>query len=145
MANMERVRDKVTGTLSPEYLRQRTEAGWELIAMEWQRPAPGAGPASAPAGEEIPFGSRVSTDCIRLEDNPDEMDALTLILELIVQDRSLSTMAETLNGRGFRTREGLPWSVVSVYNMLPRLIEVSPRIFDTEAWIERRKHIPVGG
>ena len=73
------------------------------------------------------------------------MNALMLILELIVQDRSLSNMAETLNQGGFRTRDGSKWSMVTVYKMLPRLIEVSPRIFTTEAWIERRKRIPTVG
>jgi hypothetical protein len=87
----------------------------------------------------------VANDCTHLEENPSEMDALTLILELIVQDRSLSHMAETLNQKGFRTREGSKWTVVSVYNMLPRLIEVSPRLFTTEAWIERRRQISAVG
>ena len=145
MAKMERMRELVTGPLSPDYLQQRIEAGWELVAVEWQRPAEGTEPEAARGGEAVPYGSRVAADCTHLEDNPSEMDALTLILELIVQDRSLSNMAETLNQAGFCTRDGSKWSVVSVYNMLPRLIEVSPRIFAKEAWIERRKHIPTVG
>ena len=145
MANMQRIRERVTGPLDPEYLKQRTDAGWELVAVEWQRPAEGAEQERARRGEVIPFGARVADDCVHLEENPSEMDVLTLILELIVQDRSLTNMAETLNQRGFRTREGAKWSVVSVYNTLPRLIEASPRIFAKESWIERRKQIPIGG
>jgi hypothetical protein len=73
------------------------------------------------------------------------MNVLALILELIVQDRSLSNVAETLNQQGFRTRDGSKWTVVTVYNMLPRLIEVSPDILTTEAWMERRKRVAAAG
>ena len=145
MAKMERIRENVTGPLDPEYVRRRADAGWELAAVEWQRQAEELEPEPGGSGEDVPFGSRVAHDCAHLEENPSEMNALMLILELIVQDRSLSNMAETLNQGGFRTRDGSKWSVVSVYKMLPRLIEVSPRIFTTEAWIERRKRIPTIG
>src|SRR5208283_6200690 len=116
-----------------------------LVAMEWQRPAEGAEPEPSRSGEAVPFGSRVADDWAHLDENPSEMNALMLILELIVQDRSLSNMAETLNQQGFRTRDGTKWTVVTVYKMLPRLIEVSPRILTAEAWIERRKQIPTIG
>lgn len=145
MAKMERIREVVRGPLDPEYVRQRSEAGWELVAVEWQRPAEGGEQEPARSAEDVPYGFRVANDCLHLEENPSEMDALTLILELIVQDRSLSHMAEMLNQRGFRTREGAEWSVVGVYNLLPRLIEVSPRILTTEAWTERRKRITTMG
>ena len=145
MAKVERNREIVTGPLDPEYVRKRTDAGWELVAVEWKRQGEGIEPEGSRSGEDVPFGSRVANDCAHLEENPSEMNALTLILELIVQDRSLSNMAEALNQRGFRTRDGSKWTVVTVYNMLPRLIEVSPRIFRAEAWIERRKQIPTLG
>jgi hypothetical protein len=145
MAKMERIREIVTGPLDPEYLRRKTAAGWSLVAVEWQRQAEEDGLGSGAGEEAVPYGSRVAGDCEHLEENPPEMDALMLILELIVQDRSLSTMAEALNQGGFRTRDGSKWSVVTVYKMLPRLIQVSPRIFTTDAWIERRKRIPIAG
>lgn len=145
MAKVERIRERVTGTLNPEYVKQRTDAGWELVAVEWQRPAEGTEQERARSGGEVPYGSRVAEDCTGLEESPVEMNALALILELIVQDRSLSHMAEILNERGFRTREGSKWTVVAVYNLLPRLIEVSPRIFTSQAWMERRKQISVVG
>jgi hypothetical protein len=145
MAKVERIREIVTGPLDTEYVRKRTDAGWELVAMEWQRQTEGVKPDLSRSGEDVPYGSRVANDCVHLEENLSEMNALALILELIVQDRSLSNMAETLNRQGFRTRDGSKWTVVTVYNMLPRLIEVSPRILTTEAWIERRKQIPTVG
>jgi hypothetical protein len=145
MSRVERIREIVTGPLDLEYVRQRTDAGWEPVAVEWQRPAEGLQPEPSRSGEDVPYGARVANDWAHLDENPSEMKALTLILELIVQDRSLSNMAETLNQQGFRTRDGSKWTVVTVYNVLPRLIEVSPRIFATEAWIERRKQIPTVG
>ena len=141
MDKVERIREVVTGPLDPKYVRQRTEAGWQLVAVEWQRPAEGAEARPAASALEVPYGFRVGQDCTHLEENPAEMDALTLILELIVKDRSLWNMAETLNQQGFRTRDGSKWTIVSVYNMLPHLIEVCPRIFRREAWVERRKQI----
>ena len=141
MSKIERIREVVTGPLDPAYLKQKTEAGWELVAVEWQRAAEGRELERGGIVEEVPFGSRVAKDCLHLEENPAEWDALTLMLELIVQDRSLAMMAEALNRQGFRTREGAKWTMVTVYNMLPRLIEVSPRILSTEGWREHRKQL----
>jgi hypothetical protein len=145
MAKVERIREMLTGPLDPEYVRKRTDAGWEMAAVEWQRQTEGGEIEPGRSRENVPYGSRVANDREQLEENPSEMNALMLILELIVQDRSLSNMAETLNQGGYRTRDGSKWSTVTVYKMLPRLIEVSPRIFTTEAWIERRKRIPTVG
>jgi len=145
MSKVERIREIVTGPLDPEHVKQRADAGWDLVAVEWQRRGEGLEPERSRSGENFPYGSQVADDCAHLEENQSEMNALTLILELIVQDRSLSNMAEALNQRGFRTRDGSKWTVVTVYKMLPRLIEVSPRILTAEAWIERRKQIPTVG
>ena len=41
MAKMERIREVVTGPLDLEYMRKRADAGWELLAVEWQRPVGG--------------------------------------------------------------------------------------------------------
>ncbi len=141
MPKVERIRETVTGPLGFDYVKQRTDAGWHLVAVEWEREVEEAAPERTRPGEPVPYGSQVARDCTRLEESSSEMNALSLILELIVQDRSLSNMAETLNQHGFRTREGTKWTAVSVYNLLPRLIEVSPRILSTEAWQERRKQM----
>jgi hypothetical protein len=37
MAKVERIREVVTGSVDLEYVRQKTEAGWKLVAMEWRR------------------------------------------------------------------------------------------------------------
>ena len=145
MDKMERIREVVVGPMDLEYLKKRAEEGWQLVAVEWQRPAAGGESTREPATLDVPYGMRVAGDCSHMEENPAVMEALTLILESIVQDRSLVAMAEALNQRGLRTRDGSKWTVVSVYNMLPRLIELSPRIFTKEDWMERRKQITVAG
>jgi Recombinase len=141
MAEMERIREILTGPLDPEDVKRKTEAGWKLVAMEWVRPAGEEHGKRASLLEEIPYGCRVANDCLHLEEDPVEMRALTRMLELIVQDRSMSRMAEELNRQGFRNRDGSSWNMVTVYNMLPRLIEVGPRILSGEDWRARRKQI----
>jgi hypothetical protein len=140
MAKMEHTRETVKGSLDPEYLKQRKQAGWRLVAIEWEREAAPAEPAAAQS-EEAPFGLRVAGDCERLEENPEEMQFLLSMMELIIQDISLVKVAEELNRKGYRTRRGTEWGPVAVFNMLPRLIELTPRIFASEEWIERRKRL----
>jgi hypothetical protein len=60
------------------------------------------------------------------------------MMDLVVEDFSFSSIASDLNEKGFRTREGKRWNQVSVFNMLPRLIEIGPRLFSTEEWKARR-------
>lgn len=91
--------------------------------------------------EEIPYGLKVSSDCLYLEENPAERQVLEAIMELIVQDRPFSQIADELNRRGYRMRNGGEWTRVSVFNLMPRLIETGPRIFSSEEWAARRPHL----
>jgi hypothetical protein len=83
----------------------------------------------------------VAEDCGHLADDSDEMKCLLSMMELIIQDISIVKVAEELNRKGFRTRKGTDWGPVAVFNMLPRLIELTPRIFASEEWVERRKKL----
>ena len=144
MAESERIRESLQAPLDATYMKQREQAGWKLVAVEWERtaaavPAPPAEPA--PSLEDAPFGLRVAGDCEHLEQNPAEMQFLLSMMELIIQDISLVKVAEELNRKGFRTRKGAEWGPVAVFNMLPRLIELTPQIFNNEEWLERRKHL----
>jgi Recombinase len=154
MANLEHIREAVKGPIDSEYIRRRQAQGWKLVAVEWevewQRESAGA-PEGAPAAsaartaelslEEPPFGFQVAPNAQRLAENPSEMEFLLSMMELIIQDISLSKVAEELNRKGFKTRKGGEWGPVSVFNMLPRLIELTPRIFASAEWIERRKRL----
>ena len=140
MAHFERIRDVISGPFSPEIMQKRTAAGWQLVSIEWRRELPGDAPVSEGVfDEEIPYGLRISDDCKRLEIEPREHQALVLMMELLVQDFPLSSVVSDLNEKGFRTRAGKPWSRISVYNMLPRLIEIGPTLFPTGEWEARRQ------
>ncbi len=140
MANIRRIREAVTELPTAELIQERRDAGWKIVAIEWERPSkPDEGLGEIP--EEIPFGTQISPDCSHLEENSEEWEVLMEMTEMIVQDQSLTQMADTLNGRGLRTRTGSHWSPISVFNMLPRLIEVGPRMFTSPRWIERRKRL----
>ncbi len=141
MARIERIREVVTGPVDMDQWKQKTDAGWQLVALEWRREIEGEEPEQTITMEEVPYGLRVATDCARLEEDPVERNVLLQMMELIVQDRSVSEVAGELNRRGLRTRKGLPWSPVHVFNMLPRLIEVGPRIFSADDWEERRERL----
>jgi len=139
MAHYERIRDVISGPFSPDIMQQRTAAGWQLVSIEWRRELPeNEAPSEGAFNEEIPYGLRISDDCQRLEVDPTENSALVLMMELMVQDFPLSNVVSDLNEKGFRTRAGKPWSRVTVFNMLPRLIEVGPRLFSTDEWETRR-------
>ncbi len=141
MAKVERIREVVTGSVDLDYVRQKTEAGWKLVAMEWRREIAGNESQEAVLTEEIPYGLHVAADCSRLEEDPQERGVLMQMMELIVQDYSITLVASELNKRGLRTRSGSFWTPVSVFNMLPRLIEVGPNIFSSDDWEERRERL----
>ena len=140
MAYFERVRDVVSGPFSPDIIRQRTALGWQMVSIEWRRELPDSEtPPEGGFSEEIPYGLRISNDCQRLEPHPREHQALMLMMELLVQDFSYSSIVSDLNEKGFRMRDGRPWSRVAVFNMIPRLIEVGPRFFSSQEWDKRRQ------
>ena len=134
---MQRVRDLVAGPLTQEELHRRTAEGWRLVALEWEREVP-VEDAGTPPLPEVPFGLKVAGDCAHLEDDPAEREVLFAMMELTIQDGPYWSIANELNQRGYRTREGNSWTPVSVFQMLPRLIEVGPKIFGSEEWQQRR-------
>ncbi|HEX7727708.1 MAG TPA: recombinase family protein [Terracidiphilus sp.] len=142
MAYFERMRDVVSEAFSPDVIQQRRGAGWQMVAIEWRRELPDTeAPTEGCFNEEIPYGLRVSDDCKRLEVEPREHQALLLMMELLVQDFSYSSIVSDLNEKGFRQRDERPWTRVAVFNMMPRLIEVGPRMFSSEEWERRRQRL----
>jgi len=140
MAHFERIRDVISGPFSPELIRQRTLAGWQLVSIEWRRELPDSeAPSHGAFSEDIPYGLRISDDCQRLEIDPIENRVLMLMMELLVQDFSYSSVVSDLNEKGFRMRDGRPWNRVALFNMTPRLVEVGPRLFSTDEWHKVRQ------
>jgi hypothetical protein len=140
MAYFERIRDVIAGPFSPEVIQQRTAAGWQMVSIDWRRERPeGEAPTEGAFGEEVPYGLRISEDGRRLEVQPRENQTLMLMMELLGQDFSYSSMVSDLNEKGFRMRDGGAWNRVAVFNMMPRLIEVGPRLFSSEEWKRLRQ------
>jgi len=144
MAESERIYERCNGALDPQYVREREAAGWRLVGVEWEREAAAsADAATAPsqAAQELPFGARVVPEGGQLVEDANEIQFLYSVMELIIQDISIVKVADELNRRGFRTRTGNEWGPVAIFNLLPRLIELTPRIFRSEEWAKRRKHL----
>lgn len=141
MAKIERIREEVSIPPGADYWRRMIDSGWRLAAVEWTRDAPSTVPAPAESSEEIPYGLQIADDCVHLEVNPSERESLLFMVEMIVQDRSLTQVAAELNKRGFRTRRGTEWSPPAVFNMLPRMIDVGPRVFSQTEWAARRQRL----
>jgi len=140
MAYFERIRDVISGPVSPEVIRQRTTAGWQMVSIEWRRELPDSEtPTEGGFNEDIPYGLRISEDCLRLEVEPTETRAMMLMMELVGQDFSYSSIVSDLNEKGFRMRDGKMWNRVAVFNMMPRLIEAGPRLFSSEDWKRLRQ------
>src|SRR5215472_5377669 len=96
MAKKERVRETMTGLPTLEHLVERVEKGWKLVAIEWEREsAAAAGPVAVePLAEEVPFGLRVSDDCAGLVVDTEERQIVITALDMIVDDRPLSQVAD---------------------------------------------------
>jgi hypothetical protein len=142
MRRTERIRQSASGQLTWDEIQKLQNEGWRLIALDWERDVP-AGESRAGGEhdqEDPPFGLRIAPDCSTLVEDRSEHEALLAMMELIIQDGPYSSIAEELNRRGYRTREGSKWTPVSVFEMLPRLIDAGPRILSSEDW-HRRKQV----
>jgi hypothetical protein len=142
---IDRIREKVTIPPTSVYLSKMLDAGWRLVALEWEREIEFSGEPEPPVpevgSEEIPFGLRIASDCRHLEDDPLEVQTLKFLAEMIVQDISFRSMADALNVREYRTRDGHPWTAASVFKLIPRLIEIAPRLLSGSEWDSRKKQL----
>jgi hypothetical protein len=111
MHRTERIRQTASGQLTWDEIQKLQNQGWRLIAP----------------------------DCSTIIEDSSENEALLAMMELIIQDGPYSSVAEELNRRGYRTREGSKWTPVSVFEMLPRLIDAGPRILSSENWHRRKQ------
>jgi len=141
MAKKERIREPLTDLPTLEYLMQRMQNGWRPTAIEWERDIQMEGSDELYA-EDIPYGLQVAPDCSGLVENPQEREIITVALDMIVEDCPLSRVATELNTRGLKTRTGRPWTPSDLFTLLPRMIQVGPKLFTSEKWITRRQRLP---
>ncbi|HEY3456178.1 MAG TPA: hypothetical protein VGK64_16490 [Bryobacteraceae bacterium] len=132
------LRDTVQHPVSLDYFQERLSAGWKLKAVEWEREVEVPTETTAPPEQTAPYGLEIAPDAQRLRQNPHEIGVLMTILELIVVEKGVSYIAEELNVRGFKTREGTPWTSPAVFNLLPRLIDLGPDLLKSNDWRTRR-------
>jgi hypothetical protein len=125
-----------------EYVKRRTEEGWTIAAVEWIKP--GEAPAGKDQGfEEAPYGQKISPDCKHLTEDQIEMDNLYSIYEKVVAGWRPTQIAAELNNRGRRTRSGAQWTPTAVFDLLPRLVELSPRLQVRPDWPARRAALEI--
>src|ERR1700738_2946541 len=110
VAKVERVREFPPAAPAAEYFQRKIEQGWKLVSIDWEREVDTALPPAVEPPEEVPFGLQVADDCMHLKENPGEKSALMLMMELIVKDEPVSRVADELNRRGYRNRDGRSWA-----------------------------------
>ena len=143
MAEKEFIRESPAHLPTQEYLNGRVADGWRLVALEWQRGGDDPDLGQHAWAEEIPYGLKISADCSRLVESSEESQVILAALEMIVDDCPLSQVADELNRRGFKTRGGEPWRAAVLFDLLPRMIQVSPRVFSGSRWVGRRRYRPL--
>ncbi len=139
MAKIERKHEVVDGPLTEELLRSKAKEGWRALAVVWERTVEGEEEDSST--EAVPYGLRVAADCMTLEPAVDEIKVMIHMLKMIVDDKGFGQIAAELNEAGFRTRPGGTWNQTSVFQMLPRLIEVAPSIYSSDDWLTLKPHL----
>lgn len=132
------MREVLAEPLSSAQMEAKAADGWRPVAVIWQREVEDGKPAPADITEPVPYGLKISEDCLALEQDLQEREALVVMLEMIIQDKPLTVISDSLNQRGFRTRHNTNFTPGTVFDLLPRLIEVGPRVFTSEEWVVRR-------
>jgi hypothetical protein len=140
---IQRSRDLISGQVTLEYFMQKMAEGWSLTAIEWVRETqdqPGSVEPFHVAidGEDFPYGVQLASDGLHLEQNPLEKTVLLMILEKIVREKRITEIARDLNTAGLKTRQGTEWTASAVFDLLPRLVEMGPKLLNSREWRERR-------
>lgn len=139
MAKIERKHEVIDGTLTEDLLRSKAQDGWRALAVVWERTVEGE--EEDTSTQAVPFGLRVAKDCLTLEPAVDEIKVMIHMLKMIVDDKGFAQIAAELNEAGFQTRRGGEWNQTSVFQMLPRLIEVAPSIYSSDDWLALKPHL----
>ncbi len=135
------IRDQVQQSPTLEYFQQRLAAGWKLRAVEWEKEDTPGTAVSTAERHEPPYGTEVAPEGLHLQSNTQEILVLLTILEMIVAEKNISLIADELNLRGYRMRQGAAWNASAVFNLLPRIVEMGPTMLKSADWVQRRPHI----
>ncbi len=97
MPKLQHMREILSGPLTGNYLESKTNEGWKAVAVIWEREVPDDAPPLADIAQPVPYGLKIAEDCVALEQDMQEREALLAMLEMIIQDKPLSQIAEELN------------------------------------------------
>jgi len=134
----ERIHDRILSGSGEDIIRSRTNDGWRMASIEWEREAPSGAPGEPAELQPVPFGFRIAGDCRHLEANPVEFEILSIVMEMIVKERPLAAISDALNERNYKTRDGKPWTPSRVFELMPFIVDSGPRIFAKPSWPLRR-------
>jgi hypothetical protein len=138
-----RFRDDISQPVTVDYFHQRLSQGWVIKAVEWAKPSEQDDSASSKDQEEVPYGQRISEDCGHLVEHPREIEVIGFIYDGIIAGERPTHIALALNERGYRTRRGSLWTAPAVYELMPRIIELSPRLQRRPDWPGHRSQLKV--
>lgn len=138
-----RFRDAISQPLTIDYFYERLEQGWVITAVEWSRPLEDEGLQSGEGHQDVPYGQRVAEDCGHLTDHPREIEVIAFIYDGVVGGMRPGAIAGNLNERGYRTRRGTAWTAPTVFELMPRIIELSPKLQRRPNWPSHRAQLTV--
>ncbi len=139
-STVDRVREPLDNADVNDLLARRTEDGWQLVALEWQRAKDASTKTPGTLqSHEVPYGLQVAHDFLHLEENPLEVEAMVIVLDAMIDHCSLSAIAEALNNRGLRARQGDRFTQQHIFDLMPRIVEAAPDIFGTDNWRQLRR------
>ena len=133
-----RIHDRIASGAGEDVIQRRIKDGWRMVAIEWERDVPGEAPDEPVELQPVPFGFCVAEDCRHLQAHPVEFEILSLVMELIVRERPLPAIAESLNEKNYKTRDGKAWTPSRVFELMPFIVDSGPRIIAKPNWPQRR-------
>ena len=68
-------------------------------------------------------------------------EVMSRIVAMIAGDHPLSKIADELNRRELRNRQGEAWTQVGIFKLLPRIVEFGPEILSAESWAASKKKL----
>ena len=140
------LREQISEPVTLEYFHRRLADGWVVSAVEWTKPAQqGEVGAGVDSSHEVPYGERIAEDCKRLVEDAREMEILSTIYDGVLSGYQPGRIASDLNAHGYRTRHGLPWSPTTVFELMPRVIELSPQLQRRPDWPAHRNKLNLAG
>ena len=86
MPKLQHMREILSGPLTGAYLESKADEGWKPAAIIWEREVPEVAPPLADISQPVAYGLKIAEDCVALEQDMQEREALLAMLEMIIQE-----------------------------------------------------------